>query len=154
MSTIDSCNNAPWKDKLGDLEFAGNGPCTRGTVSIFTRDNGKELWARGFVRMWECPDDYSQIKSDYTYGDKQQEIKLVDADLGWRIKMIKETTNASFQNIDKDANTTENISGSGPVSNYKILGDASGNDLGSSRVEISFKSIKVTLEELGDCIQN
>jgi len=40
------------------------------------------------------------------------------------------------------------------VLNYLIQGDTDGDDLGSSRIEITFKSIKVTLEEIGDCIRN
>jgi len=141
-----------WQNKKGDKEFNGNGPCTTGWVSIFTRNNGKELWARAFVRMWECPDDLSKSRKDYTYGDKQKEIKLADAPSGWRIKNIRESKNDRFQNIDRNDDRTESISGGGPVSKYLIQGDLSGDDLGSSRVEITFKSLKVTLEELGDCI--
>ena len=144
----------PWNNKKGDKEFQGHGPCTTGSVSIFTRNNGTELWARATVRMWECPDDLSKIREDYTYGDKQMEIKLANADSGWRIKTIKEATNDQFQNIDRNADRTEEFSGSGPVSKYLIQGDTSGDDLGSSRIEITFKSIKVTLQEIGDCINN
>ena len=137
----------------GDKEFQGHGPCTTGNVSIFTRNNETELWARAFVRMWECPDDLTKMRYDFTYGDKTLEMKLVTADAGWRIKMIKETTHVYFQNIDRNADRTETISGSGPVLRYLIQGDTSGDDLGSSRVEITFKPIKVTLEEVGDCIR-
>ena len=143
----------PRINKKGDKEFQGHGPCTTGNVLIFTRNDGKELWARAFVRMWECPDDLTRSRSDHTYGDKTLEMKLVNADAGWRIKMIKEATSDNFQNIDRNADRTERISGSGPVSSYLIQGDTSGDDLGSSRVEISFKPIKVTLEEIGDCIR-
>ncbi len=144
----------PRINKKGDKEFSGHGPCTTVSVSIFTRNNGTELWATAFVRMWECPDDLSKSRSDHTYGDRTKKIKLTTVDAGWRIKTIKEPLNDYFQNIDKNADRTESISGSGPVSSYKIQGDTSGDDLGSSRVEITFKSIKLTLEELGDCIQN
>jgi len=145
---------SPWVNNKGDKEFDGNGPCTTGSVSIFTRNNGRELWASAFVRMWECPDNLGRIKKDYTYGDKRREIKLAETDSGWRIKTIKDSRNDSFQNIDRNADRTEGFSGSGPVSRYLISGDTSGDDLGSSRVEITFKEIKVTLEELGDCIRN
>jgi hypothetical protein len=144
---------SPWAKK-GDKEFNGNGPCTTGSVSIFTRNNQTELWVRGYVQMWECPDDLARIKSDYTYGDKTKEIKLASSDTGYRFKRIKDARYDSFQNIDKREDRTESVSGSGPVAQYLIHGDTSGDDLGSSRVEITFKAISVTLEELGDCIRN
>lgn len=145
---------SPWVDEKGDLEFDGNGPCTRGSVSIFTRNNQTELWARAYVQMWECPDDIGRIKADYTYGDKQIEIKLANADYGWKIKTIKEAISDQFQNIDRNADRTESFSGSGPVLNYLIEGDTDGDDLGTSRIEITFKGIKVTLEQMGDCVAN
>jgi len=139
--------------KKGDKEFNGNGPCTKGNVSLFTKSNGRELWAEGFVEMWECPDKLNEIKKDYTFGSKKKRIKLLSVDNGWRIKKIKEETKDAFQNIDR-GHSVEKISGSGPVLNYIILGDTKGSDLGSSKVEINFKPLKVTLEEYGDCIRN
>jgi hypothetical protein len=141
------------KDK-GDKEFDGHGPCSIGSVSIFTRNNNTELWARVFVRMWECPDNLNKSHSDYSYGDKTVEMKLVTTDFGWRIKKIKQTTSESFQNIDRVCNDTENFAGSGVVAQYLILGDTSGNDLGSSYVQVTFRPVKVTLEKIGDCISN
>lgn len=144
----------PWSNTLGDKEFHGNGPCTRGWVSVYTRNNGTELWAKSFVQMWECPDDFGLTNEDYTYGDITKDVKLTTVDAGWRIKVIKGTTRDDFQNIDNNHNLSETISGGGPVNSYYIIGDTGGNDLGESRVEVSFKAIKVTLEEIGDCIPN
>ncbi len=144
----------PWNGNKGDIEFDGHGPCTTGSISIFTRNNNTELWARASIQMWECPDNLGYSQSDYTYGDKTMELKLATVDTGWRIKLIKESMNDSFQNIDRQADRTESFSGSGPVSSYLIQGDMGGDDLGSSRIEVTFKSIKVTLEELGECIRN
>jgi len=138
----------------GDKEFNGNGPCSKGSVNIFTRNDGRELWASAKVDMWECPDDLSLCRSDYTSGSATKELKLATMDVGWRIKVIKETTNDWFSNIDRKADQSEMVSGSGPVSNYLIFGDFSGQDIGSSKVEITFKPIKVTLEEIGDCVRN
>ena len=61
--------------------------------------------------------------------------------------------NDTFENIDKGKGT-QLVSGSGPVSSYLIHGDTNGKDLGSSRVEITFKPIKVTLQELNDCVNS
>ncbi len=138
----------------GDKEFNGNGPCSTGSVSLSTRNNGTELWARVFVRMWECPDDLNKSHSDYSYGDKILEMKLVTAEYGWRIKRINQSTSESFQNIDKVTNDTENFAGSGVVAQYVIMGDTNGNDLGSSYVQVTFRPVKVTLEKIGDCISN
>jgi hypothetical protein len=138
----------------GDKEFDGNGPCTTGSVSLYTKNNGTELWARVFVRMWECPNDLNKSHSDYSYGDKSLEMKLISADFGWRIKRIKQTTYESFQNIDRVCDDTENFAGSGVVAQYLILGDTGGNDLGSSYVQVTFRPVKVTLEKIGDCISN
>jgi len=138
----------------GDREFQGHGPCTTGNVRIFTKNNGTELWARVFVRMWECPDNLKRSREDYSYGDKTQEMKLVNADLGWRIKTIKQSTYESFQNIDRVCDATEPFSGSGVVSTYLIKGDLSGDDLGSSYVQVTFRPVKVTLEKIGNCISN
>lgn len=138
----------------GDKEFYGNGPCSTGSVSIFTRNNGTELWARIFVRMWECPNDLNKSHSDYSYGDKTMEMKLVTAEYGWRIKTINQSTFESFQNIDRVCDDTENFTGSGVVAQYLILGDTDGNDLGSSYVQVTFRPVKVTLEKIGDCVNN
>jgi len=138
----------------GDKEFNGNGPCSQGHVNIYTKNDGKELWASASVDMWECPDDLAMCRSDYTSGSASVEMKLATMDAGWRIKVIKETTNDWFSNIDRKADQSESVSGSGPVMNYLIFGDFDGDDIGSSRVEITFKNIKVTLEEIGDCVRN
>ena len=144
----------PWNNKKGDLEFNGNGPCTTGHVSLFTRNAGRELWARARVLMWECPDDITKYKHDYTYGSKTKEIKLRTVDHGWKIKSINVSTFDQFQDIDKHPDRTYSLAGGGPVLNYLINGDFYGDDLGKSRVEISFKTIRVTLEEIGACISN
>jgi hypothetical protein len=145
----------PWTNApIGDTEFAGNGPCTFGYVQLYLEKQGTELWAYGFVRMWECPDDLSKISGDYTYGDESERMKLATMDHGWRIKSIKDPTKDEFRNIDQIHDREERISGSGPVRSYIIYGDTSGNDLGKSKVVISFKSIKVTLEEIGNCKPN
>jgi len=120
----------PWNHKKGDKEFKGNGPCTKGYVILFTKNNGKELWAKSFVRMWECPDDFSKMKSDFTYGDRYKELKIADAPNGWRILKIKESTSDSFQNIDKNTGASQNVSGGGPIAMYQYHGDFDGNDLG------------------------
>lgn len=138
----------------GDAEFDGNGPCTTGNVSIFTRNNGTELWARAFVRMWECPDDFKYVHSDYSYGDITSEEKLITVDYGWRIKRINQSTYENFQNIDQICDITELVTGNGVVANYVILGDTGGDDLGKSYVVITFRPVNVTLEEIGDCIRN
>lgn len=138
----------------GDKEFSGHGPCSKGSVSIFTRNDGRELWARGSVDMWECPDDLNLCRSDYTSGSITKELKLATMDSGWRIKLIKDTPNDWFSNIDRKTDQSEQVSGSGPVLNYLIFGDFNGDDIGSSRVEVTFKSIKVTLEEIGNCVRN
>jgi hypothetical protein len=138
----------------GDAEFDGNGPCTTGNVSIFTRNNGTELWARAFVRMWECPDDFKYVHSDYSYGDITFEEKLITVDYGWRIKIINQSTYENFQNIDQICDITELVTGNGVVANYVILGDTGGDDLGKSKVVITFRPVNVTLEEIGDCIRN
>ncbi len=151
LTPVHQKNVCPGK---GDLEFDGHGPCTQGYVNIFTRNDGKELWASAKVDMWECPDDLTLCRSDYTSGSISKELKLATMDAGWRIKVIKETTNDWFTNIDRICDQSESVSGSGPVSNYLIFGDFSGDDIGSSRVEITFKSIKVTLEAIGDCVRN
>ena len=143
----------PGKRKKGDNDFDDNGPCVRGNAGIFTKNNGRELWARSWVQMWECPDNLSKSRSDFTYGDKSKETKLATVEEGFRIKRLNISTTSDFQYIDKD-HSTETISGSGPISQYRIHGDTEGSDLGSSRVEISFRSISVTLIELGDCISN
>jgi hypothetical protein len=144
----------PWNQRSGDLEFWGHGPCTIGDVNIFTKNNGTELWARTLIKMWECPDDLSLISYDYSYGEASQEVKLITIDTGWRIKTIKSGISTSFQNIDKSGNQTEKFSGAGPVLNYLVQGDLDGNDLGNSRVEITFAVVSVTLEKIGDCIPN
>lgn len=137
----------------GDKEFAGNGPCVRGWVQLSTKNSGRELWATAFVQMWECPDDLNKSKHDYTYGDIKKSIKLTTADNGWYFKSIKDNRKDNFEFIDTDGHPNT-IAGEGPVHNYKIIGDTSGSDIGESRVEITFKSIAVTLEQLRDCIRN
>jgi len=66
----------------GDKEFNGNGPYSRGSVSIFTRNDGRELWASASVDMWECPDDLSLCRSDYSSGSASKVTKLATMDAG------------------------------------------------------------------------
>ncbi len=137
----------------GDKEFSGHGPCVRASVTVFTRNNNRELWARCWVQMWECPDDISKSRSDYTYGDATEEIKLATVEDGFKIKRINITTNDDLAYIDYGTGI-ETRPGGGPVSQYRILGDTDGDDVGESWLEVSFRSINVTLIEIGDCIQN
>jgi len=104
--------------------------------------------------MWECPNDLELIQHDYTYGDGYKTIKLYETEPGWRIKSINEEDTSTFQNIDQKHDRTDPVDGTGPVSEYLIEGDTSGDDLGSSYVRASFKELKITLEEVGDCIPN
>ncbi len=145
---------SPWVNSKGDKEFEGHGPCSEGWVRIYLKNSGTELWAKAGLTMWECPDNLDRIKKDYTYGDVTKEIKLLNVEQGWRIISINETTFDSFQNIDTRTGESELVSGSGPVTSYLIFGDTNTSDLGTSRVEISFKPMRVTLEEIGDCIHN
>jgi len=138
----------------GNKEFSGNGPCVTGSTQIYTQNNGRELWAWSFVQMWECKDNFDNFNYDYTYGSIERKIKLTTVDSGWYIKTIKDANTDNLRYIDESSFRNDNISGSGPVANYFIIGDTSGDDLGSSRVDITFKPIDVTLEKLGDCIRN
>lgn len=137
----------------GDREFAGNGPCVSGWIQLYTKNSGRELWAESYVQMWECPDNLGKIREDYTYGDIRKVHKITTADNGWYFKSIKDNRIDRFEFIDNDHHPNT-IAGEGPVSNYKIIGDTGGADIGESRLEITLKSIAVTLEEYGDCIRN
>lgn len=138
----------------GNKEFSGNGPCVSGSTQIYTKKNGRELWAWSFVQMWECRDNFDNFNYDYTYGSIERNIKLKTVDNGWYIKTIKDATTDNMRYIDESSSRNDNIAGSGPVANYFIIGDTPGDDLGSSRVDITFKPIAVTLEKLSDCIRN
>jgi len=72
---------------------------------------------------------------------------------GFKIKRINITTNDDLAYIDYGTGI-ETRPGGGPVSQYRILGDTDGDDVGESWLEVSFRSINVTLIEIGDCIQN
>ncbi len=137
----------------GDKEFSDHGPCVRCNVSVFSRNNGREIWARAWVQMWECPDDISKSRSDYTYGDATKEIKLATVEEGFKVKRFNITTTDNLAYIDY-GHGIDSRPGGGPVSQYRILGDTDGDDVGESWVEVSFRSLSVTLVEIGDCIQN
>jgi len=143
----------PANGKTGDKEFDGNGPCSKAKVTIYTKNNGTELWAKIGLAMYECPDDLDKYKHDYTYGRIDEDRKLTTTDSGWRIKRIKIATVDYLRNID-NGHATELVDGGGPVLSYKILGDTGGDDLDESYVSVKFRPIKVTLEEIGDCISN
>lgn len=138
----------------GNKEFSGRGPCVYGWTHLFTRNNRKELWVKSYLSMWECPDDFGFANGDYTYGDVIVEKLLKKADAGYYFKNIKDNTLDELWYIDNSHSIHETIAGGGPVLSYRIVGDTSGSDLGDSRVEITFKPLDVTLEEIGDCIPN
>jgi len=141
--------------KEGNRNFRGKGPCTFIRVKLFTSNGGRALYANIFVRMYECPDKMEFTQWDYTYGEQTKIVKLADADPGFRIKSISTSSWATIENVDKEKNRTELISGEGPVRTVLIQGDVSGNDLtGPSYVDINFNNISVVYEEIGNCVPN
>jgi len=130
----------------GDREFDGNGPYVTSWVKLKLSQDKKNLRAEMYMEAKETRSDWSTAK-------KTQTITLYNAPNNWVIEKITTNPMSIHRNYldDDHALDTYNIGG-GPVEKMVFTGDLSGDDIGRTQVEISFRPINLQLRENKDCV--
>ena len=147
----------PHQNTRGDLEFAGNGPAVRGTVTLSPSRDGSRLEASITFSATETRGDRSTVQGQWTV--PVGEIAppgLRYTSVSPARSMFSKTLsgggrNEVFQGCDGDTHTLP-VS-QGPVSRVALVGDTGGADISSDAnchcdtriVSIEFRSVQATL---------
>lgn len=127
----------------GDREFDGHGPNASTTINLIRSD------ARVDVRALFVA---TETQSDWTTARKLETRVAFNAPVGWRIESIHGQTTFSHGYRDTDHAQDDFEFPGGLVKRLVYVGDTSGDDVGETRVEITFNEFQVTLAETGDCV--
>ncbi len=134
----------------GDGEFDGNGPDIDVVLQLFSHANRVDalLVFNAFER-----DSSGQTEGDGTTLRGIETISnLFNPPAGWQVGNIIGTNQASHSYRDTNHALDIKSFASGPVREFRITGDTSGNDVGETGVEVAFNSIKVTLHQVANCV--
>ncbi len=135
-----------------DTDFHGHGPCVVFSLFISIDPSRKTLNATVFMDAWECPDDFSKIKKDYTQAIETKTFpiaKITDPD------MIMMGFNLESEIVDRyiDSNINPDLrtySSAAPAFKIEFTGDTDGDEAGSrTGAIISFNPIKIKLQKCG-----
>jgi len=123
-----------------------NGPYVTSWVKLKLSQDKKNLRAEMYMEAKETRSDWSTAK-------KTETITLYNAPNNWVIEKITTNPMSIHRNYldDDHALDTYNIGG-GPVEKMVFTGDLSGDDIGRTQVEISFRPINLQLRENKDCV--
>jgi len=128
----------PPKFGFGDNEFDGNGPDVSSSVSVFVR-NGN-VYATISIAAAETKPDRTTAQGSTTIRIWSQTA----TSKATRLKISDDYDNHSYRDNDHDVDV---FSGSGPVAQYRIMGDGKGNDVGRhTQVTIVFNPITIDVE--------
>jgi len=146
--TPPAVTNSPY-DGRPDKDFAGHGPCVTFRLNLNLDSARRTLTATYTMDAWECPDDFSRIKSDYTQAIGTRTITLYTA--AEDEKILSFNVQSSFNDQYIDTNHQQDIryfSGLSPVDKLEYTGDTSGNEAGTRTcVKVTFRSIKLQIEK-------
>lgn len=134
----------------GDGEFDGNGPDIDIALQLFDHSNRIDgiLVFNAFER-----DDSGNMEGDQTTLRGIETLSnLYNPPTGWQIVSIIGSRQAAYSYRDTDHDLDIQSFASGPVREFRIVGDTSGSDVGETGVEIVFQQIRVTLRQIGNCV--
>lgn len=77
---------------------------------------------------------------------------LYNPPTGWQVMNIVGSRQAAYSYRDTDHDLDIQSFASGPVREFRIIGDTSGSDVGETGVEIVFQQIRITLRQTGNCV--
>ena len=135
----------------GDKEFNGHGPCIRATAQVFSAENGTQLYGSVDVDMWECPDNMTLIRKDYTEGIGREERVIFTPDQDEEIVEILSPMAVLLEFVGEGINP-QSKTDSGLVSRWNIVGDTEGNDVGESYVTATFNPVRLVLRKKSNCV--
>jgi hypothetical protein len=133
-----------------DAEFAGHGPCIEFNMHLCVDDTKKILNAVVYMDAWECPDDFSKIREDYTEAVETRTIPLITiTDPDMIIVGFNLQPDMSDRYIDYNDDADIRYYGSTlPAYKIEFTGDTSGDEAGTKTgAVISFNSIKLKLKK-------
>ncbi len=134
----------------GDGEFDSNGPDIDVVLQLFDHSNRVSgiLVFNAFER-----DDSGKMKGDQTTLRGIEDLNnLYNPPSGWAVSNITGSNQAAHSYRDTDHDLDIHSFASGPVREFRIIGDTSGNDVGETGVEVVFNSIQVTLRQSSNCV--
>lgn len=143
----------PTKTGSGDNEFYGHGPCVRANARVYLDRTKTQLWGHLDVDMWECPDDMTLMRSDFTEGIGYVNQVLFTADHDEEIFEIRGQTTSRLEYIDQTTTPDTKVD-SGLVVRWNSVGDTdSGEDITQSYVTAVFGSVHLVLRKKdGNCV--
>lgn len=132
-----------------DKEFAGHGPCVTFRMNLRTNPSANELYATYYMDAWECPDDYSKIRKDYTQAVGSETMTLFSAGADETILSFAAQSVFNDKYIDTDHSPDiRYFGGTAPVSKLEYTGDTSGDEAGTETgVVITFRPFKVQIQK-------
>lgn len=132
-----------------DKDFDDNGPCVTFRLNLNLDSARKTLTANYYMDAWECPDDFSKIREDYTQAVGSRTITLYTAAEDEKILSFNVQSSFNHQYIDTDhQHDIYTFGGLSPVLKLEYRGDTDGNEAGTrTRVKVTFRSIKLQIEK-------
>jgi hypothetical protein len=109
----------------------------------------KVLTATIYMDAWECPDDYSKIRSDYTQAIGSKTITLYTAASDETILSFNVQSSFHDQYIDDDVHQDfRYFGGTSPIDKIEYTGDTKGSEAGTrTGAKITFRPIKLQIEK-------
>jgi hypothetical protein len=130
------------KHIAGDKDFQGHGPDVIASAELFIADE-RFLWVKIMLRAQEWKADWTKAEKEWTY-------PLWPAPLGTEILEVSPSSPSNTWYVDVNHQLDyPTIDGSSLVSQFKIMGDTDGNDVGNCidgkdlRMEITFNEVQV-----------
>ena len=135
-----------------DLEFDGNGPCIEFRMRLRIDPSRKKLLATVYIDAWECPDDFSKIRKDYTQAVEQKTFTIASLSdpemvmLGFNLE-----DHLSDRYIDTNINPDfRYYSSAAPAYMIEFTGDTQDDEAGSETgAIINFNPVKIKLQKCG-----
>jgi hypothetical protein len=134
----------------GDGEFDGNGPDIDVVLQLF--DNSDRISGLLVFNAFERDDSGNMEGDQTTLRGIDNLNNLYNPPSGWQIVNIVGSNQAAYSYRDTDHDLDIQSFASGPVREFRITGDTSGNDVGETGVEVVFQTIRITLRQTGNCV--
>lgn len=133
-----------------DFDFAGHGPCIEFNMRLYLDPSRKIVYASMFMDVWECPDDFSKVRKDYTQAIEAERFtifRLIDPDM--IIVDFNMDTELSERYIDFNENSEIREYGSySPASQIVFTGDTSGDEAGTETgATVTFNPLKLRVQK-------
>lgn len=135
-----------------DTEFAGHGPCVVFSMSLFVDPSRKKISATIYMDAWECPDDFSKIRKDYTEAVETRTFTLFQiTNPDVTITGFNLEPYLSDRYIDTNVNPDfRYYSSTAPAAKIEFVGDTNGDEAGNETgATITFNTLKVKLQKCG-----